>query len=313
MAAASALLTLTRDSGRLTTAALSTGVVVAAAGVRAGGHRGAAAVIIGAALLGVAASISARRAVNVLLPLALVLGLRVAPALAGTSQARWLAVALGLGGAGVAVLPAITTRFAALMPCAALVPWTLAAAVGPLAGTPNAARALAAGAVIALVLGGPLALLAAAPGAAGFAYAVADGHGWPRAVLAVLVVATLLGITRGRAGPVAPAASRVRVVDVVAFAAGAWFVLRPTSWAWTRVGGLGDYSEGAALALASALIAGVLLRLTGRRVTTEPLVSWLVAGEAQEASPATRVAVDMMVTVALTGLIAAALVRSAGL
>jgi hypothetical protein len=310
IAAAIVLLTLTHGPGRITIAALSTGAVVVAAGVRTGGHGGAAAVIIGVALVGIAASISTRRAINLLTPLALLLGLHVAPALTDTAQARWLAVALGVAGAGLALLRAIAPRGAAPALCAALVPWTLAAAVGPLSGTGVAARALAAGTVIALALGGPLALLAATPGGALLAYAIADGQGWPRPVLAVLVLATVFGLTQGHAGVTA---ARLRVVDVIAIAGGAWFVLRPTSWTWTRVAGLRAYSDGAALAVASALIAGVLVAMTGGRPATEPLASWMVAGEDQDSSPPARLGPGMVAATALTGLIAAALVRSARL
>ncbi|MEY2449366.1 MAG: hypothetical protein QOH79_2842, partial [Acidimicrobiaceae bacterium] len=112
VAASVVLLTLTRDAGRLTIAALSIGVVVAAAGVRSGGDRGAAAVIVGATLVAIAASVSPRRPVTVILPLALLLGLHAAPQLTGTSSARWLAVALGVAGAALALVPRIVPRCA---------------------------------------------------------------------------------------------------------------------------------------------------------------------------------------------------------
>jgi hypothetical protein len=310
IATAVALLTLTRDAGRLATAATSIGVVVIASGVRVGGDGGAAEVVIGAALVATASSNSARRSATVLMPLALLLALRVGPALAGTSTARWLAVVLGTAGAGLALLPAIAPGRVSLSVCVALVPWTLAAAIGPLPGTPVAARALAAGTVITLALGGPLALLSAAPGAAMFVFAVADGHGWVQLVLAVLLIATLLGLTSGRAGS---ATARVRVVDAVVLTAGAWFVLRPTSWTWARVAGLRAYSDGTALAVAVALIAGVLLTITGRRVATEPLTPWIVAEEERAVPPSTRAQVVMAAATVLMGLVAAALVRSAAL
>jgi hypothetical protein len=289
---------------------MSIGVVVVAAGVRAGGHGGSATVIIGAALVGLASSLSPRRAAAVLMPLALLLGLRVGPALAGTSTARWLAVVLGLAGAGLALLPAIAPRRASLPFCAALVPWTLAAAIGPLSGTPVAARALAVGAVLAVALGGPLAVLAALPGAALVVYAVADGHGWPKPVLAGLLVATLLGLTSGRA---VPTTARLRVVDTAVLAAGAWFVLRPTSWTWTRVSGLRAYTDGTALAAAVVVLAGVLLAIAGRRLATEPLTPWIVGDDERAAFPAARVEVAVVAAALLMGLVAAALVRSASL
>ena len=187
-------------------------------------------------------------------------------------------------------------------------PWTLAAAIGPLAGTPVAARALAAGTVIALALGGPLALLAVVPGTAVLVYTVADGNGWLRPVLGVLVVATLLGLTSGQPG--ATITARLRVVDALVLAAGAWFVVRPSSWAWTRVEGLRAYGDGTVLAAAMALIAGVVLTITGGRLAGEPLLSWIVADEEQAASRSARVDVVTLTAVVVMGLVAAALVRS---
>jgi hypothetical protein len=194
--------------------------------------------------------------------------------------------------------------------CAALVPWTLAAAVGPLAGTPVAARALAAGTVIALILGGPLALLAATPGVAVLAYAIADGHGWPRPALGLLVVATAFGLTARQVR--ATTAVGLRAVDALVLAAGAWFVLRPSSWTWTRVDALRAYSDGTALAGAVALIVGVLLALAGGgHIAVEPLMPWFVAdGEPNAAGRPARVDVVTVAAVVLTGLVAAALVRS---
>ena len=141
LAAAVALVALVRDSGRPTIAALGSAVVVIAAGTRVGGNGGAATVIIGVAVVAIAASVSLRRAATVLVPIALLLGLRVGPALAGTSTARWLAVVLGVAGAGLAVLPTVVPACARSARCAALVPWTLAAAIGPLDGTPVARAA----------------------------------------------------------------------------------------------------------------------------------------------------------------------------
>src|SRR5205814_4688073 len=122
------------------------------------------------------------------------------------------------------------------------------------------ARVLAAGAVFALLLGGPLALLAGLPGAALLVPAIADGGGWPRAALGLLLAATLAGLLLGR-----PAATRVhlRVVDGITLALTAWLVVRPTAWAWAHVADADAYSDGTVLALASALIAGVFV--TARR------------------------------------------------
>lgn len=311
LAAGVALVAFLRDAGRPTIGALSIGVVVIAAGARAGGNGGSVAVIVGAALAGIASSVSPRRAATVLLPIALLLGLRVGPTLAGTSTARWLAVVLGVAGAGLALLPAVVPACARSARCAALVPWTLAAAIGPLAGTPVAARALAAGTVIALVLGGPLALLAAAPGAAVFVYAVADGNGWARPVIALLLAATVLGLTSGQAQETTPA--RLRIVDALALALGVWFVVLPESWGWTRVEALRAYSDGTALAGAVASIVAVLVAIRAGGVTADPFLPWILTSEEETAAPSARLDVVMVTVVVVMGLLAAALVRSPGL
>ena len=249
-----------------------------------------------------------------MVPLVLVLGLHVGPSLSGTSTARWLAVGLAGAGAALALLPAVVPRCASPAVGTALVPWSLAAAVGPFAGTLGAARALAAGAVLAVALGGVLALLAALPGAAAALYAVADGNGWLRLVLGVFAIATLIGLidVQTDARP-----ARVRTVDAALLVTGAWLLVRPTSWGWLRTSGLRSYSDGTALALAVALIAGVLFAIAGGRFGTEPFVPWLVADH--EGKPdddvAARARLDtaMVAAVTLMGLVAAALVRSARL
>ncbi|MEY2453515.1 MAG: hypothetical protein QOD92_3089 [Acidimicrobiaceae bacterium] len=310
MAAATALVTLTRDSGRLTLAAISVGVVLTAVGVRVGDRSGAVTLIVGTAVIAVAASLSPRRAVNMLVPVSLVLALRVGPQLAGTAEARWLAVALALAGVGLAVVPAIPRWRATSLGVAALVPWALVSTIGPLAGMPVAARALAVGTVLALTLGGPLALLAAAPGTAMVASALAGGDGWPRPVLALLAIATVIGLTTGSSRPVAP---RSRAVDGVAALAASWFVLRPTSWTWTRVEGLQAYSDGTVLAAATALIAGVALAISGAHLIPEPIAPWVLADDEHDSLPPARVDLLLMSAVALMGIIAAALLRSARL
>lgn len=310
IAATVVLITLTRDSARLTIAAMSVGAVVIGAGVRTGGHGGAISVVVGGVLVATTGSLSARRAPTVVVPLALLITLHVGPQLSGTSGARTLAVVLGLCGAGLALLPSIVPRCASPALCAPLVPWIAAAAVGPISGTPSAARALAAGAVIVLALGGPLAVLATVPGVALLAYAIVDGHGWPRIVLAVLLAVTAVGLTNARA---ATGSVRLRPVDGAMTAAGIWFVVRPTSWTWTRVSGLSAYSDGTALAAAAALIAGVLLTISGGRVPPEPLTPWIIGEDPTAARPSARVDVGIVAAAALMGLIAAALVRSARL
>jgi hypothetical protein len=305
--------------------ALSGGIVVVAAGVRTGGRGGSTAVIVGAALVAIVGALVPRRARVIVVPAALALGVRVGPSLSETSSARWLALMLGIAGAALALVPVMLRRSNVewlmlrsrrfplhIRPalCAAVAPWALAAAVGPLAGTTVAARALAAGAVLALLLGGQLALLAAVPGAAVFVYAVADGHGWPRAALAVLLLATIVGATWRR--PLTEGA-RLAVADAVALVLTAWLVIRPTAWAWMRVGDLQAYREGALMALAAALIAGVLLTISGGRLELAAIAPGFVGGGDEDVPDAGGLWVVTLAIVVAMGLLAAALVRSARL
>jgi hypothetical protein len=317
IAAAVLLLAVSRESTRLGTGVLCAGVLAAAAGTRAGGHSGVTAVVLGAAAVGVVASIAPRRSTTLLAPIALVVGLHAGSHLAGTSNARWLAVVLGLAGAALVAVPRFVSRFAWASPVAALVPWTLAAAVGPLSGASFAARPLAAGVVIALALGGPLALLASLPGAAMLAYAIADGQGWARPALAALLIATVFGVTAvARAETVTRV--KVRAVDAIVMLAGAWFVARPTAWTFARVEGLRAYTDGAALAVAAALITGVAVAASGYALAVEAATPWLLV-EAEPAAPnegslpPSRVEVIAIAAAALTGLVVVALVRSARL
>jgi hypothetical protein len=310
VAAAVTLVAMARDVGRMLIALVGSGLVVAAAGLRAGDRGGVTAVVIGVGIIATAASLVPRRSLVVVVPAALLLGVRVGPTLVGTSTARWLAVGLGVGGAALAMTPAFVGRLAGPAFGAVLVPWSLAAAVGPVVGTTPAARPLAAGAVLALALGGALSLLAAVPGVAVLVYALADGHGWPRAALSAFAGATLIGLVLQ--GPRGRGATRLRVVDGAALALGVWFFVRPTSWAWTRIGELRAYSDGTLLAMASALIAGVLLTTSGRRLDYTPLAPWLVTS-ADDGPVLGKVNVLSVAIAALTGLLAAALVRSARL
>jgi hypothetical protein len=320
IAAAVTLLAMARDATRLVTALVGAGVVVAAAGVRSGGRGGTTAVIAGVAIVATLASLASRRSLIVVVPAALVLGVRLGPALAATPTSRWLAVALGVAAGALVIVPAVVRRLSGRGFGAVLVPWTLLAAVGPVVGTTAAARPLAVGAVLAVALGGELSLLAAVPGAAVLVYALADGHGWSRAALWVLVAVTALGLTFDRLRPdgldavsASDRAARLGVIDGAVLALASWFVIRPTSWAWTHVGDLDAYSDGTAIALASALIAGVLLTISGGRLERTPLTPWFGAASDDDVASSTKVDALTVGIVALTGLIAAALVRSARL
>jgi hypothetical protein len=96
-------------------------------------------------------------------------------------------------------------------------------------------------------------------------------------------------------------------------AAGVWLVVRPTSWTWTRVSGLSAYSDGTALAAASALIAGVMIALARGHIAAEPFARWIIEEDSVAVRPSARVEVGIVAAAALMGLVAASLVRSARL
>jgi hypothetical protein len=291
----------------VTASVFAAGLVLAGVGLHTGDHRGAVLVLAGVTAIAVAGALVPRDALVVLVPAALVLGLRVAPALDAGSVSRWTAV--GLGVAGVA-LAAVRRPWW----CAALIPWTLAAGAGALPGTAGAGPALAAGAVLALALGGQAAVLAAVPGAALFTYALVDGDGWVRPALAVLLGATVVGLSMAQSASDGEAQAW-RWIDSVPAVAGAWLVLRPTSWTFLRVDDLSAYVEGTAFAIAAGLIGGVAAIASGRFTVTElrPLFvrSTVEPSEAGAVEPGVEIAPVLLVVV--TGIIAAALVRSARL
>ena len=309
IAAVSALLVLRRDVEWAVAAAISAGDLAIAAGLHAGGRNGAAAAVLGVALVGLAAGFVPHRASVIVVPVAVVLGLRIAPELSGTSTAKWVAVVLGAASVLLLFAPAVASRLRTAAPCAALVPWALVAALEPVPGTPVAARALGAAAVLALMLGGPLALLAALPGAAVLASAIADGSGWPRAALALLLAATVAGLLGART---ASGRVRLRGVDVIALLLTAWFAVRPSAWTWVRIAGVDAYTDGSLIAVAAALIAIVLMTARAGPVELTPFGPWLVA-DAQGGDRRARLFVPTLVTTLALGVAAGALVLSSGL
>ena len=281
--------------------------VVAAVGVHNGGHGGALVVVLCVAVLTVLASVP-RRAVTLLVPTALVLGLRVAPGLAGQSSARLTAVILGAIAVVATVASVTDARWTLPARCAALAPWALVAAIAPIPGTPGASRALAAAAVVALLLGGPLATLVALPGAAVLVYAIADGDGWVRAVLAALIALTLAGLLRAE---VSPTGTRIRPVDGVATALAAWLTIRPSAWTWVHISDVSAYEEGTAIAVAVVVLAGVVLAGQGAALGDAAVPSWLVVDDAR-AAPTGAARLSAVVGVA-TVIVVALLLRSARL
>jgi hypothetical protein len=237
-----------------------------------------------------------------------VLGLRVAPQLAGQSSARSIAVLLGAVAVVATVASVTDARWTFPARCAALAPWALVAAIAPIPGTAGASRALAAAAVVALLLGGPLASLVALPGAAVLVYAIADGDGWVRAVLAALIALTLAGLVRP---DVSPTGTRIRPVDGVASALAAWLIVRPSAWTWVHISDVSAYEEGTAIAVAVVVLAGVVLAGQGAALSDAAVPPWLVVDDAR-AAPAGAARLSAVVGIA-TVIVVALLLRSARL
>ena len=309
VAGASALLGSTRQTAGVLQLATGAGVITAGAGVHAGGRGGAGAVIIGVALMVIASTAAHRDATAVLVPSALVLSLRVAPVLAGTANARWLAVALA-GAAAVIALTPVPVIDRVSGPAAVLALWVLVAAVEPVPGTASAARVLGAATIFVLVLGGPLAMLSALPGVAMAVAAVADGGGWVRAVLGALLAVSIAGAMRCTP---AAAATRIRGVDAVAIVLAVWLVVRPTAWTWARVGDVVAYSDGTVLALAAGSIAAVALAARGEALELMHVGTWLLRDGTRDQPLARRLVVAVFVVTAATGIATALLLRSARL
>ena len=314
LAAAAVVLAAAPGSSWQDSAVVAASAAIAAGGVRWGDERGTVLVAIGAGLAGAVAARSPRQPLVVLLPVGLLVALRVVPGLGAGTTGRATAVALAAAAAAVVVLPRVLRRLAAWSSApAALALWTVAAAIGAVESSGVAARPLAVAAVLALALGGPLSLVSAVPGLALLAYALADGAGWARAALVAALVATI-GAALSDWHPDHGKAT-LRPVDAIAAALAAWFLLRPTSWAWVGARGLGDYDEGIAIAAAVALAVAVAATARGARVAVAPLTALLVGAPPRdvggdEAPRAPRVAIA---ATALLGLVAAALVRSARL
>jgi hypothetical protein len=282
-------------------------VVGAAAGVRTGGTGGAAAVVLGVGALATAAALAPRRSLMVVTPAALLVGLRVGATLTADPTGRRTAVVLGAAAALLAVAPLVVPRRWWPAPAAALKPWALVAATGSLPGVAAASGALAVGALLAGMLGGPVGVVAALPGGAVLAHALANGAGGARAVVSLLLVATVGGLVMAR--PAAPA-PRVRRVDAAVAALAAWFVVRPTSWTVARIGDVRAYTSGVPLAAAAAVVAGAALVVSGCALVSAPLAPWIVAPDVEDSAVTARVQTVTVAAAALLGLVAAALVRS---
>jgi len=205
----------------------------------------AVAIVFVAAAASVTGAWVAPRLAALVVPAAALLGLRAAPRIEASSAGRWLALALAVG----AVVLACGARSVG---CAALMPWVFVAALAPVAGSATAARALAAGAILALLFGDRRATLAVAPGVAVLVYALADADGRWRVAFAVLLLATAAGLARDAPAPPTPLLRHP--VDGAALLLMAWLVVRPESWTWLHIDGLGAYTDGVTLAAATSLV-----------------------------------------------------------
>ena len=129
-----------------------------------------------------------------------------------------------------------------------------------------------------------------------------------RVVLAVLVALTLVGLVRP---DVSPTGTRLRPIDAVGGALGLWLLVRPSAWTWAHISDVSAYEEGAAVAVAVALVVGVVLAGQGAALDRDALPPWLVADDGRMAhSGAARVSAAVGIA---TAIVVAVLLRSARL
>ncbi|MGQ0616197.1 MAG: hypothetical protein ACT4PW_04275 [Acidimicrobiia bacterium] len=268
-----------RPIGAGNLASVAAGIALLGLGANLGpGPQSAAAVAAGAIVVGVVAGCRPLGPLAVLVPGALLAGVRLLPSVpvnSATDAVAVLAAVAGLalaaatiGGVAPPGLRPAHHKFGhgwsspagrvALEPAAVLVPWTVAfAAAAPrLATGDSPARLLAASAVVALLLPRRVGLLVAVPGVVAGGAALMDASGrlpWVLSVVAVVTVALL--VSEERPGPDGPGAAAVTVPQALAVAFGAWLVLAPSTWAWA--GGAGTYGGGEDMAVAVAVAAGL--------------------------------------------------------
>jgi hypothetical protein len=195
--------------------------------------------VFGAAAAVVGAGGRARRTGVVLLPLAMLLGIQAAAALAD--------------GHRVMVLLALAGTLVARRPGAALGCWAIAAAVV----SPPAALLLAAAAVLTAALPHPVAPLVALPGTAALAMALAqDGTrtGLLVAALAVVTVARLWV-----ADDAELIGGRPSEPSLAAVVLGGWLLLAPETWTWVGRAELAQWGTGAIIAGVAAGLGSFVL------------------------------------------------------
>lgn len=244
----------------------------------------------GSAMVAAAASLRPRRAVGLLLPIALAVGVPAAAVLGGEGEA--VAVVLMLLATASAVYWALIPRaprhdVRPLVGSLALV--SLAAAAVPTTGLPGsgstvagvqaaglpAAWLLAAAAVITAVALVPVAALSAVPGAAALVVVlIADPGPVHQALVALAVAATVAGaVAVHRPLPAATeheddsqAATLLGplLAAVPALGAGLWLVIAPDSWSWVGEVNLFGWTDTVAVGAAGGLVFAVAGVATGR-------------------------------------------------
>jgi hypothetical protein len=164
---------------------------------------------------------------------------------------------------GATVAAAVLTLLTAVLAPTRHRPTPLAFAALALAvvGPARPAAALLGAAVILVAALGPvLAASTVIPGAVAAALLLAAGPGQVEQVAAGIAVAiAVIAVVRTVRGPVVLAA---RLVPAIALAL--WLSLAPATWAWAGAARLGDYQEGAARAVAAALLVTIVAWMTGQ-------------------------------------------------
>ena len=244
----------------------------------------------GSAMVAAAASLRPRRAVGLLLPIALAVGVPAAAVLGDAGEAA--AVVLMLLATASAVIWAVGPRsprsdVRPLVGSLALA--SLAAAAVPTTGVPGsgatvagvqaaglpAAWLLAAAAVITAVALVPVASLSAVPGAAALAVVlIADPEPIHLMLVALAVAATIAGAvavhrpflraSHDEDDPQPAAVLDPLLAAIPALGAGVWLVVDPESWSWVGEVNLLGWTDTVAVAAAGGLIFSVAGLATGR-------------------------------------------------
>lgn len=246
-------------------------------------------VVGGSTMVIVAASLRPRRAVGLLLPIALALGIPAAAVLgdagdgvavvlmllAATTMTGWAASPRSPRGD---LRPLVAALALSSLTAAAVtssgVSGSGASIAGIRAAGVPAAWLLAAAAVITAVTLVPVAALSALPGAAALVVVlIADPEPAHLALVALTVAATVAGTVAVHRPPPLPHEDESSpptgfldpfIAALPALAAGTWLVVAPESWSWVGEVNLMGWTNTVAVGLAGGLIAAVAGLATGR-------------------------------------------------